>query len=138
MTQEQIEKILTQLSDHENRLLKLEATKNLPITTSATTGNKQKTLREVVRGKKFSNGCEKIAAIVGYHEKILGSLVNKNNLKQAWDDAKLDGVYKTNILDDAAGQYVRVKSSGECDLTQTGEEFFDKLLNNESINQTSK
>ncbi len=91
---------------------------------------KERTLREMIRGKKF-NGQEQVAAIVGYHEKILGQPVHKNEIKNVWQDAKMNGkyaaIYLTRAQKDAL---VRVLADDTCDLTQTGEEFFDRLLTN--------
>lgn len=127
MANQDIEKILATLADHEARLTALEKP---AVTKTPTTygGNKERTVREIVRGKKLNNGSEKIAVIVGYHEKILGKLINRNGLRQEWQDAKMEGSYKTNLLDDASGVYVRVHSNGDCDLTQSGETFFDNFL----------
>ena len=136
MSDEQLTRILSQLADHENRLHKLEGP--TPPTFAPLGGDKQKTLREIIKGKKLNNGQEKIAAIVGYAEKISGKLVTKKEIGKIWVDTKFDGTYKTNLVDDASGTYVRVHSNGECDLTQTGEDFFEKLLKNEPSNPTSK
>lgn len=92
---------------------------------------KTKTLRELAKGKKLTNGREKIAVIVGYHERVLGTLIHKEAIRDEWKQAKFDGTYKTNLLDDADGLYIRVAPSGECDLTQKGEEFFDALTNSD-------
>ncbi len=135
MSEDEIKKIIDQLKDHESRLLRLESIKQ---GAAVPASDKPKTLREVIKGREFSNGPEKIAAIVGYHEKMLGSLINKKDLAKAWMNAKFDGAYKTNLLDNASGMYVRVQSNGECDLTQTGEAFFEKLLNYESASPASK
>jgi hypothetical protein len=131
MNQDINKQILKKINEIEKRLEHLE---NAQVTSTTIKKNekKQKTLREVVKGKKFHNGPEKIAVIVGYYEKILGSLIHKSKIKDEWINAKLDGTYKTNLLKDAEGEYIRVLSSGECDLTQTGEEFFDKFLKNKS------
>lgn len=138
MNEEQFKEISKRLADHEARLSALES----PITASVRPvnprGEKQKTLKEIVRGKKFKNATEKLAVIVGYHEKIVGSLVKKDNLKKEWQDAKMMRTYKTNLMDDASGVYIRIQSNGECDLTQSGEDFFEKFLNDESTQATSK
>lgn len=139
MSEEQIKTILAQLADHEARLKSLESgtpSAAVPVVTGI--GDKQKTLREIVRGKKLKNGPEKIAVIIGYHEKIVGKLINKDDIRKDWTEAKFDGTYKTNLMDDASGTYVRVHSNGECDLTQTGEDFFDQFIKNEPVNATSK
>ena len=133
-----MKKILAQLADHETRIAAFEGSNTPKVASVISGGEKQKTLREIVKGRKLKNGSEKLAVIVGYYEKIDGSLVRKDGLKKEWHDAKIDGVYKTNLLDDAEGSYIRVLPSGECDLTQTGEKFFDRFLENESIESASK
>ncbi|MFM2423637.1 MAG: hypothetical protein RLZZ70_22 [Candidatus Parcubacteria bacterium] len=142
MTEIQISKILEQLANHEVRLKQLESGSGLEIFTNVVnypvTGGKQPTLREIIKGKKLKNGPEKIAVIVGYYEKIIGRLIDKKDIRQNWTEAKIDGAYKTNLLGDAAGAYVRVHTNGECDLTQSGEEFFDNILKNEPTKSTSK
>lgn len=138
MTEIELHKIFAQLSDHESRLNHLESGLRPATKSSDGVTDKQKTLREIVKGKKFKNGSEKIAAIVGYHEKMIGKLINKVDIGKNWVNAKVDGTYKTNLLDDANGIYVRIHTNGECDLTQTGENFFDNFLTNESTSTTSE
>lgn len=142
MSEIQISKMLERLANHETRLKQLESVVGFVAPTNAVnlpiTGAKQPTLREIIKGKRLKNGPEKIAVIVGYYEKIIGQLTNKKDIRQNWVEAKIDGAYKTNLLDDAAGAYVRVHSNGECDLTQSGEEFFDNILKNEPTKSTSK
>jgi len=93
--------------------------------------NKEKTLREIVKGKRFKNGQEQIAAIVGYHEKVLGQLIQKDQIKDVWQDAKMNGAFAAIYLTRAKDTLVRILSDGTCDLTQTGEEFFEALINSE-------
>lgn len=97
---------------------------------------KQATLREIIKGREFKNASEKLAVIVGYHEKVVKSLIPKDNLRREWVYAKFEGTYRSNLLDDASGVYVRVQSDGTCDLTQTGEEFFENFLKNEATKTT--
>ncbi|HEY4489555.1 MAG TPA: hypothetical protein VJA87_03715 [Candidatus Paceibacterota bacterium] len=118
------------ISALESRVKTLEA---LILNADAPTVNvsrKEKTLREIIKGKKF-NGQEQVAAIVGYHEKILGQAVHKNEIKNAWQEAKMNGkyaaIYLTRAQKDAL---VRILADDTCDLTQTGEDFFDGLLTN--------
>lgn len=138
MQQEQITKILSQLADHEARLKKLEDGGHTTSVPSVNTGNKKRTLREIVKGKKFKSGQEQVAVIVGYHEKILGQHITKDKIRVEWTDAKLNGAFSPVYLSRAKGTLIRVHSDGTCDLTQTGEEFFGQLLKNESTNSTSK
>lgn len=118
------------ISELESRVKALEALVlhvDTPVTNAS---KKERTLREIVKGKKF-NGQEQVAAIVGYHEKVLGQPIHKNEIKNAWQDAKMNGkyaaIYLTRAQKDAL---VRVLADETCDLTQTGEEFFDGLLTN--------
>lgn len=138
MTDEQFQKIADQFADHEVRISALEKLLVIKIAGGKPGDGKHKTLREIVKGRKLKNGLEKLAVIVGYHEKLVGSLVKKDDLKKEWQGTKMTGTYKTNLLDDASGVYIRVLPTGECDLTQTGEEFFEKFLKNEPTKSTSK
>ena len=64
MNQTQIEKILAQLADHETRINNLENPKEI-LTPKINPGSeKQKTIREIIKGKKFKNGQEQVALIV--------------------------------------------------------------------------
>lgn len=92
--------------------------------------SKERTLQEIVKGKRFNNGQEQVAAIVGYHEKVLGHLIQKDQIKEEWRNAKMNGVYAPIYLTRAKGTLVRVLDDGTCDLTQTGEGFFEELVNN--------
>jgi|SRR3989344_7967444 len=138
MQQEQIKKILSHLADHESRLKQLENGERTAPPPRINMSDKKKTLREIVKGKKFKNGQEQIAAIVGYHEKVLGQLIPKDKIKIEWTEAKLKGDFSPMYLSRAKGTLVRILEDGTCDLTQTGEEFFDQILNNESTNTASK
>lgn len=138
MQQDQITKILSQLADHETRLKQLEDGEHAAPAPRANIGGKEKTLREIVKGKKFKSGQEQIAVIVGYHERLLGQRIPKDKIKVEWAEAKLNGAFSPVYLSRAKGTLIRVLNDGTCDLTQTGEEFFDRLLNNESTNPTSK
>lgn len=138
MTNAQLQKIIVQIADHEARISALECSGIHSVTNTNPGSKKRKTIQEIVKGRKFKNGSEKLAVIVGYHEKLIGSLIKKGDLRKEWQDAKITGMYKTNLLDDASGTYVRVLSNEECDLTQTGEEFFDNFLKNEPTESTSR
>lgn len=138
MTEAQLQKIFKQLADHEARINVLES-KGTHLVTSTNHGSgKQKTLREIVKGKKFKNGQEQIVVIVGYYENILGTLINKDNIKTEWVNAKMTNKYNPNFLKRAKDDLIRIHTDGNCDLTQTGEEFFEEFLKNGSIESTSK
>ncbi len=117
------------ISELESRVEALEALVLHSNTPVVSMGKKEKTLREIVKGKKF-NGQEQVAAIVGYHEKILGQRVQKNEIKNAWQDAKMNGKYAAVYLTRAKDTLIRILDDDSCDLTQTGEEFFDALIDN--------
>lgn len=136
MKQEQIKKILAQLADHESRLQQLEGIRQT--TPVILTSGKQKTLREIVKRKKFKSGQEQVAAIVGYHEKILGQRIEKNKIKEEWANTKMNGTFTAMFLSRAKDTLIRIHSDDTCDLTQTGDKFFDQLINNESPDATSK
>jgi|SRR3989344_1151799 len=127
MTKE-IKDILARLDDYEKRLAHLEGKAITPVAVLKAKVGKQKTLREMVKGKKFKNGQEQIAIIVGYHEKILGNLLSKDKIKEEWTNAKIINKFSAEFLSRARDVLVRVHSDGTCDLTQGGEDFFDSFL----------
>lgn len=138
MTDKQFQKIIAQISDHEARINVLESMGVNRITTKNLGGEKQKTLREIVKGRKFDNGQEQIAVIVGYNENILGMFIHKDNIKTQWVDAKMTNKYNTTFIERAKDDLIRIKPDDTCDLTQTGEEFFDKFVKNEPTKTASK
>jgi hypothetical protein len=133
MEKEKIIKILAQIADHENRLRQLEGGQRVSL---VSTSNKTKTLREILKGVKFKNGQEQVASIVGYHEKILNNHILKDMIKDEWENAKM-GVFSAMYISRAKDTLIRIHKDGTCDLTQSGEEFFDQFLKNESSNTTS-
>lgn len=129
------EEIIRQLIDHEKRIKKLEsATQVFSIEPFK---DEQKTLREFVKGKKFKNGQEQIAVIVGYYEKILKNLINKDKIKEEWINAKITNKFSSEFISRAKDVLIRVLPDERCDLTQSGEEFFESLLKNEPSKTTS-
>lgn len=138
MTDAQLQKIVEQLADHEARISALEGSGAHPVASADSGSGKQKTLREIVKGRKFKNGQQQIAIIVGYHENILTTLINEDNIKTEWVNTKMTNKYSKNFLDRAKDDLIRVHSNGTCDLTQTGEEFFKEFLKNEPIKPTSQ
>lgn len=117
------------ISELESRVETLEALVLQSKAPVVNMGGKEKTLREIVKGKKF-NGQEQVAAIVGYYEKILGQRVQKNEIKKGWQDAKMNGKYAAVYLTRAKDTLIRILDDDSCDLTQTGEEFFGALIDN--------
>lgn len=97
---------------------------------------KEKMLPEIIKGKKFGNGQEKIAVIVGYKERVNGSSVSLKDISQGWRDGKFDRSFARELLNRAikAG-FVRDLKDGTYDLSQTGEEFYESFTSsNEKTN----
>ena len=91
-----------------------------------TPSNKRLTLPELARRAKLSNGQQRVAAVVGYFEKLQGKdEVTMADLQQGWKDGKFPGSYAPVYLSRAIKDgLVRQKAKGSYDLTQTGEDFF--------------
>lgn len=91
---------------------------------------KPQTLPELARNRTFKNGQQKIAVIVGYHEKIKAMQeIKKENIKQGWKDGKFDGSYSDELLRRSIRDgLVRDLKDGIYDLTQSGEDFFETFL----------
>lgn len=138
MTDAQIQKILKQLENHEKRIHDMESSGAKQSAKSGTVIAKQKTLREIIKGRKFKNGQQQIAIIVGYHENVLKELIHEDKIKTEWDNAKMTNKYSKNFLDRSKDELIRIRPDKTCDLTQTGEDFFEKFVQNESTNSTSK
>ena len=128
--------IIEKLEAIEGRLRQLEIIKvqqaTVPGGISQPRKSKAVTLAELVKGFKFQNGQEKVAAIIGYWEKVEGkSEVPVKDIEQAWRNGKLDGSYHPNYLQRAvADGLIRELDKGVYDLSQSGEGFFEKLLAN--------
>ncbi len=130
MVYNNIQQILNKLNDHEKRIRALEDSGANRPGKIDTGKEKQKTLREIVKGRKFKNGQQQVAVIVGYNENILSTLIHEDNIKTEWVNAKITNKYSKNFLDRAKDEFIRIRSDGTCDLTQTGEEFFEDFLKN--------
>jgi len=124
-----IKDILKTLEDHEGRLCYLERSAIEQMATPRS--GKQKTLREFVKGKKFKNGQQQIATIVGYYEQLLSKPIHFDDIKVEWVNTKMTNKYDPNFLMRAKDDLIRVHPDGTCDLTQTGEDFFEEFLKNE-------
>ena len=122
-----MQKILAQLLDHDKRIRTLEA---CDVNSEIPKTEKEATLAEIVHGKIFKSGQEKIAVIVGYYELILHqSPVNETNIRTGWLKGKLDGKYRSNLLERTVSDaLVRDLENGAYDLSQTGEKFFNNFL----------
>jgi hypothetical protein len=87
------------------------------------------TLPELIFGKKFNNGQEKIALILGYMEKFDNKKgIKEIDIQQGWKDGKFDGSYANEFLRRATKSLVRDLKDGTYDLSQTGEQFFDNFV----------
>ncbi len=131
MADEQIQKILGQLEDHERRIITLEKGKGEPSpqATNFDGSKKTLTLAEIVRGKSFRSGQEKVAVIVGYCEKVVHkNPIKESDLKQGWKEGKFDGKYANTLLLRAIKDGLVRDIGGDFDLSQTGEEFFDNFF----------
>lgn len=95
-------------------------------------GQKKVSLAEIAKGPEMrkANGQHKVAAIIGYYEKIANEgPSDRAKIKTAWLKGKFVGKYHTTLIDRAIGSLVRDLDNGTYDLSQAGEVFFDSLLN---------
>jgi hypothetical protein len=128
MTTTRIQKIIDQLNDHERRLRILESGPKKPDGVS-NGGEKTLTLPEIIKGKAFRSGQEKVAIIVGYSEKILADLaIKESTVKEGWKTGKFDGKYDHNFLVRAIKDGLVRAIEGNLDLSQTGERFWDLFV----------
>lgn len=127
MTNETVlQKIISRVEVLEEKVQSIE--KNLKVPTPFIK-KKQKalTLAEVIRGRNFNSGQEKIVVIVGYYEKILKKdPIREADLKEGWKVGKFDGKYSPNFLTRSATWVRNIDSN--LDLSQTGERFFEDFL----------
>lgn len=130
--------ILARLEDHEKRIRVLEIDKNRIVSqiTAHASNKKQLTIAEIIRGKLFKSGQEKVAVIVGYYEKTLHQIpVSEKDIRTGWISGKFDGKYRSNLLERAVGDgLIRDLENGAFDLSQTGEKFFDNFLKSDVRN----
>lgn len=135
--EKEINQIKRKLDNHEKRIRVLETGKykvedqkiNGQTITHIDT-QKQLTLAEIILGKRFKSGQEKIAIVVGYYEKIFKkSSIKEAEIKAGWIRGKFNGKYRSNLLERAVGDgLVRDLEDKTFDLSQTGEKFFDNFL----------
>jgi hypothetical protein len=50
----------------------------------------------------------------------------------------MNSKYNTGYMVRAKDTLIRVRSDGKCDLTQTGEDFFERFIKNEHSSSASK
>jgi len=127
-----ITNILNILKDHERRILSLEDKNTSTRMANPTTKIQQKqiTITELIKGKEFKSGQEKITIIVGFCEKILKmQSIKESDIKTNWIKGKFDGKYRSNILGRASRDgLIRDLENGTYDLSQTGEKFFEEFI----------
>ncbi|SRR6266481_1542124 len=92
--------------------------------------NKGITLPELARRLTLENGQQRVAAIIGYYEKLQGKdEIVITDIQQGWKAGKFPGAYAAVYLHRALKDaLVRQKDKGAYDLTQTGEDFFSNLF----------
>lgn len=124
---ETINNILVRLDKIEQFLFKSPALVNM------TANKKEITLPELVRNKKFKNGQQRVAVVVGYIEMVVGKKeIKLKDIKDGWMEGKLEGTFVDTLLRRAIKDgLVRHKKDGTYDLSQTGESFFSGFLNQE-------
>jgi hypothetical protein len=119
---------MNQLNDHERRLRVLESGPKKPDVVS-NDREKTRTLPEIVKGKDFRSGQEKVAIIIGYYEKILADpAIKELTVKEGWKIGKFDGKYDHNFLVRAIKDGFVRAIGGNLDLSQTGERFWDSFV----------
>lgn len=117
-----------------NILVRLEKIEQVlfesPVLEKITANKKEITLPELVRNKKFKNGQQRVAVVVGYCEKITGKQdISIKDIESGWMDGKLKGSFSDSFLRRAIKDgFVRNKKDGTYDLSQTGEAFFSDFL----------
>lgn len=100
------------------------------VTSVAPTGViKQITLPEIAREAIFDNGQRRIAAIVGYFEKIKGQeSISSADIREGWRAGKFPGSYSPVYLHRAIKEgIIRQKDKNSFDLSQSGEDFLKEI-----------
>ena len=117
-----LEKIESQLSAQPQKVLEHSVS------------SKRKTIAELTRGKEM-NGQSRVAFIVGYYEKILKKNgITVADIKEGWKDGKFVGHYVPELLARAQriGLIHDYDKNKEFTLTQSGEMFFDSIINDKN------
>lgn len=129
---QKMDTILSSLQELHAKIDAMSGTRPMAAAPSViiTPSNKGLTLPELARRAKLSNGQQRVAAIVGYFEKLKGKdEVTVTDLQQGWKDGKFPGSYAPVYLSRAIKDgLVRQKAKGSHDLSQTGEDFFTGLF----------
>lgn len=130
MSDDEIKQLLAKLEDHEKRIVVLESGLTKEAYRSGGIIKKTITLPELIRGKNFKSGQEKLAVIVGYLEKISHKeAINEADIKTGWKEGKFNGKYNPNFLSRAIKDGLVRKIDGSFDLSQSGETFFNNFQN---------
>ncbi|MEK7640914.1 MAG: hypothetical protein AAB389_02880 [Patescibacteria group bacterium] len=92
---------------------------------------KQISLPELARKNGLKNGQQKIAAIVGYYEKIVGTKpIDTKLIQEGWRNGRFVGSYQSVLLQRSIEDgLVRDLDGSQYDLSQTGEKFFHDFIN---------
>lgn len=131
MMKNDIEKIIERLDNHEKRLSALEGgeLRSRKDTVSEKETKKQLTMPELIKGKKLKSGQEKIAAIVGYYEKVVKSeSITQASVKEGWRIGKFDGKYNPSFILRAIEAGLIRNIDSQLDLSQTVEKFWDNII----------
>jgi len=111
-----LQKVITRIETLEKRVQSIEEDiKGRPNVTNPNI--KTITLPEIIFGKKFKSGQEKI---------VHKTLVGYADLEEGWKVGKFNGKYSPSFLARASIWVSNV--DGKLDLTQTGEKFFNEFL----------
>lgn len=91
---------------------------------------KEKTLPELVKGREFKNGQQKVAVIIAYREKYgRQTALTMQDVVQGWRDGKFDGSFARTLLDRAISDgLVRDLKDGTFDLSQSGDAFYEEFM----------
>lgn len=119
------------------RLTKLEEAifgsgEHKTVTVPLTKLPKTVTIAEIAKSEalKIANGQQKIAAIIGYYETITGEGASKpEKIKNGWIKGKFEGKYNPVFIHRAVGVLIRDLEDGSYDLNQSGETYFEEILN---------
>jgi hypothetical protein len=91
---------------------------------------KQKSLPELVKAHPPQNGQQRVAAIVGYLEKIEKKTdIKLSDVKKGWAVGKFDGRFANILMTRAVkdGLIADYAGSGSYVLTQSGETYWEQL-----------
>lgn len=96
---------------------------------------KLRSLPELVKARPPQNGQQRVAAIVGYMEKMeQRTTIRLPDIKKGWAVGKFDGGFANVLVTRAVkdGLIADYNSEGSYVLTQSGESFWDQLNGTEA------